>query len=57
MQILKETKDTLLLLTKIIIKKQIKFKALRKLDKDKVNDNAVIFILSLKTYYLLEVIQ
>ena len=34
---------------KLIIKKQIKFKALRKLGNDNVNNNAVICILYLKT--------
>ena len=37
----------------IIIKKQMKFKALRKLDNDNVNDNTVICILCLKTIIII----
>ena len=48
-KILIETKDTLPFFQTIIMKKQIKFKALRELDNDNVNDNAVICILCLKT--------
>ena len=43
-----KTRDTLPFNQKIIIKKLFKFKALKKLDNDNMNDNAVIYILCLK---------